>query len=92
MGEETPSAFGAQLVAELRRLLRSTVGLSFSAIQALETADREEVGRILRREITGLTYAQIQMIRHESPEALAQWLIDKARARGGGAAMAFFSK
>lgn len=71
--ESERRTFGARFLDELRARLHSTGGLKYGVIQLLEGADREEFGRILRRELTGLTYAANKMIEEDEPEALAEW-------------------
>jgi len=48
------------------------------------------VATILRREISGLTYAQSEMIGRESPEIIAGLLVNELHSRGGSAAAAAF--
>lgn len=75
--------------------LRDTYGARFlreyAAVRALEGADREEFGRVLRREMTGLPNAVNQMIESDEPEALARWFAHELQNKAANSTIpAFF--
>jgi hypothetical protein len=83
-----PQTFGGRFLDALRARLQSTGGLKYAAIQLLEGADREEFGRILRRELTGLTCAANKRIEEDEPEALAEWFAQQLAEQSAAAAQA----
>jgi hypothetical protein len=64
--------------------------LRYAAVRALEKADREEFGRILRAELTGLSYAANQVIEREEPEVAAKWFAAELEKQDGSSAAAVF--
>ncbi|MEZ6003731.1 MAG: hypothetical protein R3F33_06055 [Planctomycetota bacterium] len=71
---DTPDAqppYGARLLAALRRYGMGFAGLKYAEVQALKTADREEVIRLLSHRGMGLTYSAKQILRNEEPEQVA---------------------
>ncbi len=92
MSEPQRHTYGARFLRELKQRLQSTAGLKYAAIQALEGADREEFGRILRRELTGLPYAVNQMIVNDEPETVARWFAQELQnqAAANSSLPAFF--